>query len=48
MNMPSIIIDMPNQKPIDITEEIKAAKNEDAMKEVLKKAMKKQPTTRSK
>jgi len=46
--MPSIIIDMPGQKPIDITKNIKAAKSEDAMKEVLKEAMKKQPTTRSK
>tara|TARA_R110000823_G_scaffold9739_13_gene33730 strand:- start:665 stop:811 length:147 start_codon:yes stop_codon:yes gene_type:complete len=48
MIMPSIIIDMPGQKPIDITKEIKATKSEDDMKKVLKGAMKKQPTTRSK
>jgi len=46
--MPSIIIDMPGQKPVDITKEIKTAKSEDGMKKVLKGAMKKQPTTRSK
>tara|TARA_R110002051_G_scaffold18015_7_gene52015 strand:+ start:5133 stop:5291 length:159 start_codon:yes stop_codon:yes gene_type:complete len=38
--MPSFIIDMPGQKPVDITKEVNDSKSEEDLKGVLKKAFK--------
>tara|TARA_R110000823_G_scaffold304216_2_gene425832 strand:- start:1461 stop:1619 length:159 start_codon:yes stop_codon:yes gene_type:complete len=38
--MPSFIIDMPGQKPVDITKEVNASKIKKDIKDVLKKAFK--------
>jgi hypothetical protein len=38
--MPSFIIDMPGQKPVDITKEVNDSNSEEDLKDVLKKAFK--------